>query len=106
MGPTSEKRHFASEMVPHFVSSMGLEPNEVDISRVTEEDHMWRPAEEPGKSAFQRADRALAFLMQRSERVIACVGHTSFLRQCMLGRRNKSVILHTSSKKIGAVEAA
>lgn len=97
--PTSEQRHRASEMVPHFVESMGLDASDVDVSSVPEEDALWQPAEEPGKSAFARADRALAYLMQRPERVVACVGHTSFLRQCMLGRRNKSVVVHASSEE-------
>lgn len=52
----------------HLASVAGLAPDEVDISRVGEVDTLWSSAEESGKSAFGRADKALAFLMARPER--------------------------------------
>jgi len=91
--PTSEKRHPASEMHSHLARVAELAAEEVDISRVEEVDALWSPAEESGKSAFGRADKALAFLMARPERNIAVVGHTSFMRQCLLGRRSKNVVV-------------
>jgi broad specificity phosphatase PhoE len=97
--PTSEKRHRASQMRPHLAAVAGLRAEELDISRVPEEDDLWQPREEGGRSAFSRADNALAFLMARPERVIACVGHTSFMRRCLLGSRNRSVVVHGSEQE-------
>lgn len=79
--PVSEKRRAVSAMREHLRGPpMCLSPEEVDVSRLSEEDALWRPAEEGPTSAFARADRALRFLVERPERVIACVSHTSFMR--------------------------
>eukprot|EP00747_Dinoflagellata_sp_TGD_P179008 gnl/TRDRNA2_/TRDRNA2_29060_c0_seq2.p1 gnl/TRDRNA2_/TRDRNA2_29060_c0~~gnl/TRDRNA2_/TRDRNA2_29060_c0_seq2.p1 ORF type:complete len:282 (+),score=33.17 gnl/TRDRNA2_/TRDRNA2_29060_c0_seq2:53-898(+) len=94
--PLSEKRHAASEMHAHIKATVGLCAEELDVSRVPEVDNVWRPAEESGSSAFARADRALDFLMARPERVIACVGHTSFMARCMLGGKNKSIVVEAA----------
>lgn len=98
--PVSEKRRAVSAMREHLRGPpMCLSPEEVDVSRLPEEDDLWRPAEEGPTSAFARADRALHFLVERPERVIACVSHTSFMRQCLLGRRNRSVVVEGSPEE-------
>ena len=69
-----------------------------------DEDELWAPTEEPGKSAYARADAALAFLLARPERAIACVGHTAFMSVCMLGGRNRSVVVHASEDETKALQ--
>jgi broad specificity phosphatase PhoE len=100
--PTSEKRHRRSEIhgllgaTVDALGGAGTAEGEVDLSLLTEEDELWAPTEEPGRSAYGRADKALAFLMEREETTIACVGHTSFMSACLLGGRNRSLVVHAS----------
>jgi len=90
--PHSEQRHHISALPEHLPSNLGIDFNLFDFSHVRQDaDKLWSPEEESGASARQRAATALRFLLSRPEKHIAVVAHTSFIRQCLLGRRNKAI---------------
>ena len=96
--PLSEKRHSIQQLKSHLPQRLGIPFERFDFSFIhSDEDQLWAPREEKGQSARARASVVLDFLLQRSESSIACVGHTNFLRQCLLGRANREVKVVGSS---------
>ena len=89
--PMSEKRRSLTQLQVHL-RKLGIPLERYDFSYLrSDEDVLWSPQEETGQSARQRAGVVLDFLLSRPEGHIACVGHTNFIRQCLLGRANIEV---------------
>ena len=90
--PLSEKRHSLTELQSHLPNKLGTAAERFDWRHLkNDEDTLWRPSEEKSHSARGRAGVVLDFLLSRPESHIACVGHTNFIRQCLLGNRNREV---------------